>query len=162
MQPDPDTPYGPMETVYRLEVELAADPRQVELTQALTQNPDRPHMGLAGRHGLYASDTWWDSVRSGRMPLETISGIIVRAYRAGQDNSGPPNTVEVETASGARETVGIHVNHRRDRRRFLPGRAVRIVYALDELKPLAAVACKETHCRIALTMAVTPEPAAAG
>ena len=159
MLADPDPKYGTMKSVYRLEVDLAADPEHIALAQALTLNTLKPQMGLSGRYGLFGSEEWWASIKSGKMPLEYVSGIITRAYRAGQDSSGANNTIDLASEDGSVQTVGIYVNKARDAQLFQPGFAATIVYALDELKPQAAINACAPYSRVALEMAVALEPA---
>lgn len=147
-----------MKTVYRLEIDLANDPEQVALAQALTVNADKSQMGLSGRYGLFGSDEWWASIADGKMPLQRHSGIISRAYRAGQDNSGANNTIDLLTEDGSVHQVGIYVNDTKDIALFLPGHAATITYALDELKPQAAINCGSPYSEVALNMAVSLEP----
>lgn len=129
-----DLPPG-AKRVYWLSEELANDPERLAQTRELTQDLSRPFMGLAGKHGLFATDSWWQAVNSGRIPTRRVAGVITRAYRAGQDNSGPANTVGVTTSDGSSETIGIYVNHKSDRGYFSPGNFVEIIYALDDCKP---------------------------
>lgn len=70
--------------VYTLTEALAQDPARVTRTQSLTLDSARPHMGLQGRHGLFASDAWWDSIKAGRIQTQTVTGSIERTYFAGQ------------------------------------------------------------------------------
>jgi hypothetical protein len=151
---------GIMKNVYRLEVDLADDPEHVALAQALTLNAARPHMGLSGRYGLFGSDEWWASIADGKMPLQRHSGIITRAYRAGQDSSGANNTIDLMAEDGSVHVVGIYVNDTRDVALFLPGHAATITYALDELKPQAAINSGSAHSKVALKMAVSLESVA--
>jgi hypothetical protein len=127
------SPYA--KRVYLLSEELARDPERLAQTHELTQDRSRPFMGLAGKHGLFATAPWWQAVNSGRIPTRRVAGVITRAYRAGQDNTGPANTVVVTRSDGSSETIGIYVNHKNDRRYFAPGNFVEIIYALDDCKP---------------------------
>jgi len=149
-----------MQNVYRLEIDLAADPEHVALAQALTLNAAKPQMGLSGRYGLFGSDEWWASIDAGKMPLQRHSGVITRVYRAGQDSSGANNTVDLMAEDGLVHSVGIYVNDPKDVALFLPGHAAQIVYALDELKPQAAINSGSPHSKVALEMAVSLEPVA--
>ena len=148
---------GAMKNVYRLEINLANDPEHVALAQALTLNAAKPQMGLSGRYGLFGSDEWWASIAAGTMPLERHSGIITRAYRSGQDNSGANNTVDLMAEDGSVHAVGIYVNDAKDVALFQPGHAALITYALDELKPQAAINSGSPHSKVALEMAVSLE-----
>ena len=70
--------------VYTLAVALAQDPARVAKTQSLTLDSAKPHMGLKGRHDLFASDAWWDSIKAGRLQTHTVTGSIERTYFADQ------------------------------------------------------------------------------
>ena len=146
-----------MRTVYDLGMDLEANPERVELAQALTRNPAKPQLGLKGRHGLFGSTDWWNSVRAGNMPTLEISGTIERAYCAGQGDSGPANTVDLRTAHDALETVGIYTNDKRDVALFQPGQSARILYVLDELKMQPSSDGGVNYSRIAVEMAVSTD-----
>ena len=75
-----------MKTVYTLAEALAKDPGRVAKTQALTLDSSRPCMGLKGKHGLFASEAWWQSIEAMRLRTQTLAGIIDRTCCAGQDS----------------------------------------------------------------------------
>jgi len=52
-----------MKTIYDLAITLAQDPEQVADAQALTQDKNRPHMGLKGVYGLFGSAKWWNNLK---------------------------------------------------------------------------------------------------
>ncbi|MDN4065338.1 MULTISPECIES: hypothetical protein [Ralstonia solanacearum species complex] len=147
----------PMKLVFRFEDRLREDPMQIQLAQALTLNPAKPRMGLRGTHGLFGSLEWWASIREGRMPLLYLSGVVQRAYVAGQDPSDSNNTIDLKLNDGAVQTVGIYVNKKTDAGLFRPGCRVGIVYALDELKQQPAADGGINYAKIALEMAVSVE-----
>ncbi|WP_418125446.1 hypothetical protein [Variovorax sp. 160MFSha2.1] len=121
--------------VYTLTEALEADPRQMELAQALTLNPSKPRMGLKGTFGLFGSPQWWDSINRRKMPLRFISGTIVEAYEAGQDSkTGLNNSMLLELGTGSREHFGIYTNNKKQAKLFVPGATVLMVDALDEYK----------------------------
>lgn len=148
----------PMKLVFQLSDELRVDPERVALTQALTLNASKPQIGLKGTHGLFGSQEWWDSIFQRKMPLLFISGVIERAYIAGQDEQDMNNTVDLVQADGVVRSVGIYVNDRGDVRLFQPGRRVDIVYALDELKLQPAPDGGVNYSKVALEMAVSLDP----
>ena len=145
--------------VYWLSEELDHDPEQLAQTHALTKDHSRPYMGLAGKYGLFATASWWQAVNSGRMPTRRVAGVISRVYRAGQDNSGPVNTVTVERPDGSSGTIGIYINDQNDRRYFVPGNFVEIIYALDDCKPQPDGRVEQAE--IALEVVVASRTAAA-
>lgn len=149
----------PMKLVFRLEDRLRVDPGRVRLAQALTLNPAKPRMGLRGTHGLFGSPEWWDSIRQGRMPLLRHSGIIQRAYVAGQEPSEQNNTIDLKLDDGSVHMTGIFVNNKNDAELFRPGCRVGIVYALDELKQQPAANGDVNYLNIALEMAVSLDKA---
>lgn len=145
-----------MKPVYTLAEALAQDPGRIAKTQALTLDSARPHMGLKGRHGLFASDAWWESITAGRIQTQTLTGIIERIYFAGQDSrrGGQVNSVTLRLADGSTVDEGIYAHRKQDIQLFVPGAMVTMVYALDELKAQPAadgsvnVACivLEAYC----------------
>jgi hypothetical protein len=151
---DLEQPKRSMRRVYLLSDELRSNPQQVELTQELTLDETRPAMGLKGSYGLFASEAWWDNINSRRMPLRFVSGTIIRAYEAGQDQEGVNNTVELRLSDGAAESVGIYVNDPRDVALFKEGKYVMVVYAVDELKS-GSHSLGNDQLEIALEMAIS-------
>ncbi len=131
-----DVPGILMKRVFDLSVELKKDSRTVELAQALTLNKDKPLLGLKGTFGLYASDEWWESIRTGRMKTEIVSGVIDRTYFAGQDSrwGDEINSFVLRLADETSASESIYVQEKRDKKLFKPGARVQIAYAFDELK----------------------------
>lgn len=121
--------------VYNLAEYLEANPRDVELAQALTLNPEKPRMGLKGTYGLFGSPQWWDSINCRRMPLRFLSGTIIGLSEAGQDSkTGVNNTMVLELSDGTKESFGIYVNNRKRWKLFQLGSTVLMAVALDEYK----------------------------
>ncbi len=147
-----------MKVVYFLSEELKVDPQQVILTQALTLDQSRPRMGLKGKYGLFGSDEWWSNIEQRKMPLLFLSGIIKKAYVAGQDPSASNNTVDLLLDNNSIRAVGIYVNDKRDVKFFRCGHRVDVVYALDEMKQQPARDGSIDTCNIALEMAVSLHP----
>jgi hypothetical protein len=145
---------APMKLVYSLRSELLADPRRLERTQALTLDDRRPNVGLRGTYGLFGSDDWWHSIRTGRMPLLRLSGTVERVYASGQDQVDM-NTVDIRLSDGSERSVGIYVNDSNDLPLFQVGRKIAIVYALDELKQQPAQDGGVNASKVALEMAVS-------
>ncbi|WP_080425798.1 hypothetical protein [Burkholderia ubonensis] len=145
----------PMKLVFLLEDRLREDPERVRLAQALTLNPSKPKIGLRGAHGLFGSPEWWTSIREGSMPLLFQSGIVLRAYVAGQDPSEQNNTIDLKLDDGSVHMTGIFVNNKSDAKLFRSGCRVGIVYAQDELKQQPAANGGVNYLNIALEMAVS-------
>ena len=118
-------------------------------------------MGLGGDHGLFSTEEWWDSINTGKMPLEHASGIIVAAYEAGQDQESVNNTVDVRLSNGETVSVGIYTNNSEDITLFQAEHAVSIVYALDKLKSQPAKGGGVNYSRVALEMLVSDQPVGA-
>lgn len=122
--------------VYTLAVALAQDPARVAKTQSLTLDSAEPHMGLKGRHDLFASDAWWDSIKAGRLQTQTVTGSIERTYFAGQDSrrGDQVNSFTLRLADGSTVDENIYMHRKQNIALFVPGATVTMVYALDELK----------------------------
>ncbi|OEZ83747.1 hypothetical protein JAB8_43900 [Janthinobacterium sp. HH106] len=145
-----------MKPVYTLAEALAQDPARVAKTQALTLDSSRPHMGLKGRHGLFASVAWWESIKAGRIQTQTLMGCIERTYFAGQDSrrGDQVNSFTLRLADGSTVDESIYTHRKQDIKLFVPGATVTMVYALDEMKAQAADggAC---YARIVLEVSVS-------
>ena len=145
----------PMKSVYLLSEELKENPGRIALAQALTLDKSKPCMGLKGTYGLFGSQEWWSNIEEGKMPLLLLSGVIQRTYIAGQDSSSKENSFSLLLGDGSiREEIIYNHTREEDRRLFVVGSRVEIVYAFDELKP-GAVDGEETHLDIVLEMAVS-------
>ncbi|PIF09165.1 hypothetical protein [Janthinobacterium sp. 13] len=146
-----------MKPVYTLAEALAKDPGRVTKTQALTLDSARPHMGLKGRHGLFASVAWWESIEAKRLPTQTVTGIIECTYFAGQDSrrGDQVNSVTLRLADGSTVDESIYINHKQDISLFVPGAMVTMVYALDELKAQPAADGGVNVARIVLEVAIS-------
>lgn len=147
-----------MKPVYELAKELLANPGRVALTQAVTLNPEKPEIGLKGSKGLFGSTAWWESIQCGRIQTTQYTGVVSRAYCAGQGDAGPNNMIDIITVDGKREAVGIYVNDPADVRLFNPGHQIEVIYALDELKAQPAPDGKVNYSRIAINMSVSEQP----
>ncbi|MDW6092421.1 hypothetical protein SBX64_07670 [Vibrio rhizosphaerae] len=144
-----------MKLVYQLLAELKENPERVVMTQALTLNKSKPLMGLKGSHGLFGSDEWWANIKNGVMPTLHISGVIQRAYVAGQEPSGMNNTVDLALDDGSSRSVGIYVNDEKDISLFRVGARAEILYALDELKNQPGPDGGVNYSKVAIEMAVS-------
>jgi hypothetical protein len=146
-----------MRLVYSLLQAIADDPEDVKLTQALTLDATRPLLGLKGRHGLYGSQQWWNSIDQRKMPLLFVGGIIQRAYVAGMDQCDENNTIDLLLDDGSIRMEGIYANNKADISMFRVGCRVELVCALDELKRQPAPDGSVNYLEIPLEMAVSLE-----
>ena len=136
-----------MISVYTLAVALAQDPARVAKTQSLTLDSAKPHMGLKGRHDLFASDAWWHSIKAGRLQTQTVTGSIERTYFADQ---GSRRGDQVNSFDGSTVDESIYMHRKQDIALFVPGAMVTMVYALDELKAQPAADGSVDVARIVL------------
>ena len=141
-----------MRPVYTLAVALAQDPDRVAKTQSLTLDSAKPHMGLKGRHGLFASEAWWDGIKAGRLQTQTVTGSIERTYFAGQDSrhGDQVNSFTLRLVDGSTVDESIYTHRKQDIKLFVPGAMVTMVYALDELKEQPAADGRVNVARIVL------------
>lgn len=148
----------PMKRVYLHSEKLKASPDRVAAAQALTLNLSKPMLGLKGTYGLYGSQDWWASIKQRKMLLLFISGIIRRAYVAGQDGGDENNGIDLLLDDGSERAEGIYVNDKADIPLFRSGCLVEIVYALDELKKQPAPDGGINYLEVPLEMAVSLQP----
>lgn len=65
---------GLMTTVYRLREQT----KHIKQVQDATLNTKE--FGIQQTHGLFGSDTWWQKIASGELPLHTAKGRITRVF----------------------------------------------------------------------------------
>ncbi len=125
-----------LKVVYTLAAELKRDPAYMRDVQAASLDNDRPLMGLKATHGLFGSDEWWESIRSGRIRTVHVTGIIRELIFAGQDArwGDSINSFELETEDGTLVLESVYVQNKIDRKLFRVGAKVSCWYALQELK----------------------------
>ena len=141
-----------MQPIYTLAAALAQDPSRIAKAQSLTLDSSRPRMGLKGRHGLFASDEWWASIKAGRIPTQTVTGSIERTYFAGQDSrrGDQVNSFTLRLQDGSTCNESIYTHRKQDVKLFVAGATVTMVYALDELKAQPAADGSVNVARIVL------------
>ena len=90
-----------------------------------------------------------------------VSGVVRRAYVAGQDGGDENNGIDLLLDDGTVRDVGIYVNDKAYVPLFRVGCRVELVYALDELKKQPAPDGSVNYAKVALEMAVSLEPVTA-
>jgi hypothetical protein len=147
----------PMKRVYLLSEALKNDPERIARVQAVTLDVNRPQFGLKGTHGLFGSPEWWESIEQRKMPTKFVSGIVQRAYVAGQDGGDENNSVDLLLEDGSIFMEGIFVNDKKDVALFCKGCLVKIFYALNEMKQPAPDG-KIDYLDYVIEMAISLEP----
>jgi len=79
-----------MLTIYRLQ----ADTEFIAQVQRATTTSEE--FGIESTHGLFGSAEWWQHVRDGTLPVQTLRGAITRVYM-GSMNDWPEVTMRTET-----------------------------------------------------------------
>lgn len=121
--------------VYQLSVFLQEQPDYIRRAQALTLDPNMPHAGLKGTHGLYGSEDWWNNIRTGDIGNSTEIGSISKIYAVGPPSERRPKTeMEIQFEDGRRGTWTMRANDRRDLDLFRLGGRVMMFIIFDELK----------------------------
>jgi hypothetical protein len=146
-----------MKLVYELAKDLERDPEQVRHTRELTLDASRPLMGLRGNCGLFATEEWWQSIKSGRLKTKPIAGVIETTYFAGQDArwGDEVNSMRLLLDDGTRHDDSIYALERSDAKLFIPGARVVLVYVLDQLKQQPAADGLVNYLDILLEVAVS-------
>jgi hypothetical protein len=60
---------------------LRHDKQRVEAVQHATTTTHK--FGIMRTHGLFGSDEWWQKIKSGKLAIHTLSGIITRLREGG-------------------------------------------------------------------------------
>lgn len=156
--PDIRFPGSVLKRVFSLERRLKEHPEDIEATQALTLNMNRPNLGLCGDCGLYGSDQWWSSVLNGAIPQRCCNGIILERYAGGMDSHGVENSISVRLAPAKMWYGGMYANDPLDADLFRVGHRIVFVLALDKVKSQPARDGGVNYAEIMLEMAVSMEP----
>ena len=146
-----------LKLVYTLAEELKRDPAHMRGVQAASLDNDRPLMGLKPIHGLFGSDEWWESIRSGRIRTVHVTGTIRELVFAGQDArwGDSINSFELEKEDGSTLLESIYVQEKADRKLFRVGAKVSCWYALLELKRQPAPGGGIEYAETVLEMAIS-------
>lgn len=146
-----------LKVVYALSRELQENPEHVKTVQALSLDNDKPFLGLKPIHGLFGSDEWWESIRSGRIRTIHKSGIIRELVFAGQDSrwGAAVNSFDLELDGGTVVLESIYAHQKRDHKLFRVGASVSCWYALLELKRQPARDGSIDYAETLLEMAVS-------
>jgi hypothetical protein len=152
---------GRMKLVYELARDLERHPERVRQTQTLTLDASRPQMGLRGNCGLFATEDWWKSIQSGRLRTRSVSGVIETTHFAGQDSrwGDQVNSFQLLLGDGTRHADSIYALEKADRRLFIPGARVTMVFVLDEVKQQPAIDGGVNYLDIVLEVAVSTDSA---
>lgn len=121
-----------MTTIYDLATALKSDPQQIADTQALTLDTSRPSIGLSGAYGLFASDDWWENLKTGIIPTRSYSGVIESVRFEGMHNEGRGFTMKLDE-DGTYEYSCV-ANDKRDLKLHRPGVRLRVTTYLDKMK----------------------------
>ena len=128
---------------------LTNDQEHVRKVQRATQNTT--DYGLVPEHGLFGSDEWWESVRSGKIPTIRIEGVISRVYM-GSMNDWPEFEID---SNGRRTTWTRQVNRREAAAAYVVGRKVRLECVMQKAKKdLGNLGTTEQ--RVVLRIAIEP------
>lgn len=146
-----------MKTVYELKDKLKTDNEYVKTVQKLTLDDSRPLLGLKGAHGLFGSDEWWENIKNGVIKSESISGVIEECFFAGQDArwGDEVNSFILRLDNGSKLEESIYTKDKNNKKLFVPGAVVAIVYVFDELKKQPAQDGDINYSRTVLEVAVS-------
>jgi hypothetical protein len=114
-----------MEVVY----DLREDAEGIAQMQRQALLKDR---GLRVTHGLVGSPEWWAQIKSGALPLKTITG-VVSGFWPGQGGGGPAE-FQIKEHDGTLSQWMCEMEPAPANRQFVLGRPVMIEYVVQEFK----------------------------
>ena len=145
-----------LELVYEFYKDLSNSTDMIRNTHQLTLDKSRPYMGLKGDKGLFATKEWWDNINEKNIPSEVKSGVIVRTYNAGMENSTKPNSFTYIDKEGNRHDESIYLLDSHNYELFNIDHYVVIFYAYDEMK--SSTIENPDYCPAVIEMAVSKKP----
>jgi hypothetical protein len=87
--------------------------------------------GIQQTHGLVGSPEWWDNIKNGNLPLQTMKGTISRVF-SGSLNDSPE--FEVTSNDGEKENFTRECNSSELDNEYQTGRKVEVDYVWQQLK----------------------------
>lgn len=86
--------------------------------------------GMVPEHGLFGSEGWWEAIRTGRLPVIRVEGVISRV-RMGSMNDWPVFDID---ANGRTTTWTREVHRGEDDRLYAAGKHVFLEYVIQHAK----------------------------
>ncbi len=115
-----------MTTVYS----LRNDTQSIEGTQEATLTSKK--FGLQQTHGLFGSPEWWRNIDNGKLPVQTLRGVISRVYMG---SMGDWPEFEVTSEDGARSESFTRMCHTREQdAEYQVGRKIEVDYVWQKFK----------------------------
>jgi len=106
--------------------QLHRDKRRVEAVQRATLTTRK--FGIARTHGLFGSDEWWEKIKSGKLAVHTVHGVITRLYMGGMRDTPE---FKVRSDTGKESSWLRHANGKALGDFYAVGRRVEIDYVLQ-------------------------------
>ncbi|MDM7982832.1 MAG: hypothetical protein QUV02_00145 [Maricaulis sp.] len=123
-----------MKRIYWLKNDDAAySPRAIQKSRNLSLSSDSPY-GVVAEFGLYGSEEWWENIQRGKIPTRITEGRVIGLFEEGQDRSGVPNSVEIETLDGCRVKRSIRFSNEPESERLKVGYKIKLVEIIQKLK----------------------------
>ncbi len=123
-----------MKLVFSLREKLKSDPKYVAAVQAVTLGHDKRNLpgGLKGVFGLFGSEQWWKNIADGFAPVTRLKGILTTVHFEGMHNEG--RGFEMRMPDGSTYKYSCVANHKPDRKRYVVGKTIEVVYMAEPLK----------------------------
>lgn len=128
-----------MKAVYQ----LRKDHKYIQLVQEATLG--REDAGLKITHGLFGSEEWWDNIKNGALPTDTIKGVISDVYMSGHTDYPE---FEVLSSDGHKTTWARDVNNGLEDGIYEIGKKVEIDSVIQKFKNVCPVLGEDSKCVI--------------
>jgi len=122
---------------------LSEDVTRIRHVQEATLHRD--DAGLKITHGLYGSEDWWDSIKSGVLHTTTIKGVISKVYMSGH-NDYPE--FEILSNDGHKTSWTRDVNNGFDDNVYKVGKKIEIDFVLQKFKNVCPILGEDSKCVI--------------
>lgn len=143
-----------MRLVYSLREKLNIDPGYVAAVQARTLDNRNLPGGLKGVYGPFGSEQWWRSIADGTAPVTRLQGTITSIHFEGMHNEG--RGFEMRTGDGASYKYSCVANHKGNRKRYVVGKRIEVLYVTEPLRNPVPVAdgSFQTHADTVLEISI--------
>lgn len=123
-----------LKTIYSLKEKAKKDIEYIKLIHKTTLDHNKPNIGLSGKYGLFATEIWWENIKSGNILSSVKKGRIVKLYYSGQDNEDKYNSMDLLLEDGTIWSESIYLNNDDDYELLKIGSYIYIYYVHDERK----------------------------
>lgn len=132
----PTSPKSDLVIVYQ----LRQSKQEIEAAQRATLTTWK--FGIARTHGLFGSDEWWKNIESGKLKVQTLSGVITRLYMG---SMGDWPMFDMRSETGKEFSFSRYSNGKDLGNLYAAGRSIEVDYVLQRHRLFSDLSFLKRH-----------------